>query len=139
MKPEWPRGLRNNNPGNIEKSSTPWKGKVTGYDVRFETFDTPHNGIRALAKVLLSYQDRYGIRTVRGAIYRWAPPSENDSLAYAQHVAAALGVDMDDQIDFHREAILLPVVMAIIKHENGEQPYDAATLKDAIADALSIS
>lgn len=133
------RGIRNNNPGNIRKSATPWRGKVPGNDPDFETFDSPESGIRALAKTLLSYQDKHGIRTVRGAIYRWAPPSENDSEAYASHVAAVLGVDMDDQVDFHREAILLPVVMAIIKHENGEQPYDAATLAAGVQDALEVA
>lgn len=133
------RGIRSNNPGNIDKSNTPWRGKVHGADSRFETFDTPRNGIRALAKTLLTYQDKHGIRTVRGAINRWAPPVENDTQAYALAVAAALGVDLDDDLDFHREAILLPMSMAIIRHENGSQPYDAQTLADAIHDALEVS
>lgn len=133
------RGILNANPGNIRKSDTKWKGKIPGTDPDFETFISPKYGIRAIAKTLLSYQDKHGIRTIRGAVYRWAPPSENDSLSYAAHVAAVLGIDMDDQIDFHREAILLPFVMTIIKHENGEQPYSAETLKDAIEDALAIT
>lgn len=133
-----PRGVRNNNPGNIRISPTPWQGKVRGSDLEFETFDTPENGIRALAKVLLSYQDRYGIRTVRAAINRWAPPVENDTNAYALAVAGALGVDVDDPLDFHREAILLPMVMAIIRHENGQQPYSAETLKAGVQSALDV-
>merc|ERR1712032_1522659 len=47
-----PRGFRNNNPGNIEKSHIAWAGKVAGSDSRFETFDTMENGTRALAKNL---------------------------------------------------------------------------------------
>jgi hypothetical protein len=134
-----PKGIRLNNPGNIEQSNTPWKGKIQSIDARFEQFSRPEYGIRALAKTLLTYQDKHGIRTVRGAIYRWAPPSENNSLAYAQHVAAVLGVDLDDQIDFHREAILLPIVMTIIKHENGQQPYSAAVLRDGVEMALEVA
>lgn len=131
-----PRGVRNNNPGNIRKSATAWQGKVNGTDPDFETFDSAANGIRALAKVLISYQDKHAIHTIRSAINRWAPPSENDTAAYALAVAAAVGVDLDDPLDFHREAILLPLVMAIIKHENGVQPYDAATLQAGVEAAL---
>lgn len=131
-----PRGIRNNNPGNIRISPTPWQGKIRGSDLEFETFDTAEHGIRALAKTLLAYQDKHGIRSVRAAITRWAPPVENDTNAYALAVAAAVGVDLDDALDFHRETILLPMVMAIIRHENGQQPYDAATLENAIESAL---
>jgi hypothetical protein len=133
------RGIRNNNPGNIRISPTPWKGKTSGSDEAFETFVDPFYGIRAIGKTLLSYQDKHGLRTVRGIINRWAPPVENDTQAYALAVAATVGVDMDDQIDLHREAILLPVVMAIIRHENGSQPYSSATLAGAIQDALSVA
>jgi hypothetical protein len=132
-----PRGVRLNNPGNIRKGTTQWRGKIAGDDPDFETFISPKYGIRAIAKTLLSYQDKYGIRTVADAINRWAPPVENDTQAYINHVAAKLGVRPYEPLDFHREAILLPLVMAIIRHENGEQPYDAETLKDAVQDALA--
>ncbi len=57
------RGLRNNNPGNIEASkSNPWEGQI-GSDGRFATFATPEHGIRALGKNMLSYQ-RQGYDTV---------------------------------------------------------------------------
>ncbi|MFU2316820.1 hypothetical protein [Rahnella sp. PCH160] len=50
------RGLRNNNPGNIEASdANPWEGQI-GSDGRFAKFETPEHGIRALGKNLLSYQ-----------------------------------------------------------------------------------
>ncbi|HFX8036006.1 TPA: hypothetical protein ACIF5E_004931, partial [Escherichia coli] len=42
------RGIRNNNPGNLEYSKTnPWVGQ-TGDDGRFAKFETPEHGIRAL-------------------------------------------------------------------------------------------
>lgn len=131
-----PRGIRNNNPGNIRKSKATWRGKVEGSDPDFETFDSPQNGIRAIAKTLLSYQDTHGLRTVRRMISRWAPATENNTIAYANAVAAALGVDMDEPIDIHRETVLAPFVMAIIRHENGKQPYPAETIEAAVQDAL---
>jgi hypothetical protein len=133
------RGLRNNNPGNIVQSGIEWRGKVVpSTDPRFETFDTPHNGIRAAAKLLLSYQDKHGLRTVRGIINRWAPPAENDTGAYINIVAGELGVHADDQIDLHRFTTLVPLVSAIIRHENGEQPYAAELIAAAVSDALEV-
>ena len=45
------RGIRNNNPGNLEKRTTDWQGKVPhpqNTDSRFEQFDTIEHGLRAL-------------------------------------------------------------------------------------------
>lgn len=50
------RGIRNNNPGNLEYSkSNPWVGQ-NGDDGRFAKFETPEHGIRALGRNLMSYQ-----------------------------------------------------------------------------------
>ncbi|MSH34709.1 hypothetical protein GKF49_25355, partial [Escherichia coli] len=63
------RGIRNNNPGNLEYSKTnPWVGQ-TGDDGRFAKFETPEHGIRALGRNLMSYQ-RQGIDTVSEIINR---------------------------------------------------------------------
>jgi hypothetical protein len=92
-------------------------------DSEFVVFKKPEFGIRALAKVLLRYQQAYDIRTVHGLIHRWAPPTENDTGAYARHVAKLLGVDQDDEVDVTQYAVMRPLVEAIITHENGQQPY----------------
>src|SRR3569833_3001877 len=81
------RGLRNNNPGNIRKTATDWRGEVVGSDSAFETFATPEAGIRALAVLLRNYQRKYGLRTVRAIITRYAPPSENNTESYVSAVA----------------------------------------------------
>lgn len=47
-----PRGLRNNNPGNIRLSTTKWQGEVKGPDPVFCTFRSMPYGYRALMKVL---------------------------------------------------------------------------------------
>ena len=53
--PTEPLGIRHNNPGNLVKTDVPWEGKVSNPTGRFEKFDTPHNGIRALARNLAYY------------------------------------------------------------------------------------
>ena len=53
-----PRGIRNNNPGNLEMGS-PWQGLTkTPQDNRFCSFITPAYGIRALAVTLITYHDK---------------------------------------------------------------------------------
>ncbi|MDF2185464.1 structural protein [Grimontia hollisae] len=126
-----PRGIRNHNPGNIEDNGTPWQGRQ-GHDGRFIIFDGPVNGIRAMYKVLMTYRHRYRLDTVRGIINRWAPPFENNTEAYINHVANRLGVTPDTPLGLGDYPQLLK---SIIKHENGVQPYDDSTIHAAIASA----
>jgi len=124
------RGERNNNPGNIRHSSTTWQGEAADQpDQAFVTFKSPSWGIRAIAKILLTYQAK-GLDTVRQMILRWAPPSENDSEAYVRDVAQHMGVEPEQAISFAgRPDLLLSMVEAIIRHENGVQPYSDSDLK----------
>ena len=128
-----PRGERNNNPGNIRLSTTRWQGQVDGTDPAFVTFDSPASGFRALAKLLRNYQSLYGLRTVRGIIARYAPPSENNTAAYVAAVSAALGVSPDQQIDLNNDATLAALVRAITTHEQGGFRFADADLAAGIA------
>ena len=80
------RGIRNNNPGNIEKSkNNKWQGMAESQpDKRFITFTSPEWGIRAIARILINYKDKYDLDTVKKIISRWAPPSENNTGAYVK-------------------------------------------------------
>jgi hypothetical protein len=133
-----PRGIRNNNPGNVDyhPSDDPWEGLDNPpTDGRFCRFTEPKFGIRVMCKLLLAYQDFHGCRTVQDIINRWAPPAENDTGEYVAHVASLVGVAADAPIDVHKAAVLRPLVQAIIVHENGQQPYDAATIDAGLAAA----
>ncbi len=124
----YPRGIRNDNPGNLRESSgdrTRWVGeRATDDDAAFEEFASPVDGIRALAIVLRNYQRRHGLRTVEQIITRWAPPSENDTGAYIAAVCAARGWQRTTSLDVTTYAHAEPLVQAIIRHENGDpRPY----------------
>lgn len=133
-----PRGIRNFNPGNIDRTAERWQGMAADQssDKRFVVFTAPVWGLRALAKVLLSYQRKYGLRTPAAIIGRWAPTVENDTDAYARQVAKALGVGVDDQIDLTTAATLERILPAIVQHENGQQPYPATLIAAAVRLAL---
>lgn len=141
-----PLGVRLNNPGNLEWGD-PWQGLVprassryansgNAQQKRFCEFTKAVYGIRAIARTLITYQDKYGIRTVQAAISRWAPSNENDTRSYVSQVRKAVGGDI---IDVHSYASLRPLVEAIIRHENGVGPlknlnewYDDATIEEAL-------
>ena len=130
-----PRGIRNNNPGNLERNGVKWQGlSKRQMDSRFFQFDTPVMGIRAMMKVLLTYQRRHNLNTVRQIIYRWAPPHENNTLAYVTKVADALQVKPDAKIKVATH--LVELATAIIQHENGKQPYPPNMLEEAYMLAL---
>ncbi len=123
-----PRGIRNNNPGNIKKNGVDWDGlSKEQTDNTFFQFDDPVYGIRALSKILLTYRHKHGLVNIWAIIARYAPPSENDTEAYKNFVKERTDLSMLEEIENTIEAYL-PVVKAIILMENGKQPYDDETI-----------
>ncbi|AZY52832.1 hypothetical protein [Bordetella avium] len=131
-----PRGIRNNNPGNIVQTANQWQGEVPGNDPKYKTFATPEAGIKAMGDNLLAYQDKYGLNTVSGIVSRWAPATENDTNSYIATVAKALGVKPDDKLNLRDPAVMSKLVGAMIRHENGNQPYSDAQIATGINAAL---
>lgn len=128
------RGESNNNPGNLERNGTAWRGMCEGQtDPRFISFQTPQFGIRALATVLRNYQRQHNINTVAGVIGRWAPPTENDTKSYIMAVSKEVGVKPDDVIDINDATTLEKLVMAIIRHENGRVSYSPDIIRAGVS------
>lgn len=115
-----PRGIRNNNPLNIRVSGDNWQG-ATGDDGAFVQFDSPVKGVRAGARILKNYRDKYGLNSVSGIISRWAPPLENDTASYIKSVARKVLVDENQPLS---ESDYPNLIRAMIYHENGIQPYE---------------
>jgi len=124
-----PRGIRNNNPGNIRHGDN-WQGmKENQTDKSFVQFESPKYGIRAMAKVLDSYRLR-GVVYLVDIISTWAPPSENDTLAYVESVEQKTGIYSNQRV---RRDQYPKVISAMIKHENGFNPYSMSTIEAGIA------
>lgn len=133
MTTKQPRGIRNNNPGNIRRNGDPWQGLAKEQNDReFFTFNSAIYGIRALARLLITYQDKYGLCTIETIITRWAPAVENNTTAYIQSVARHTGFAALQTLDMHRFEHLKPIVKAIIQHENGQQPYSDVEITKAL-------
>ncbi|HLI13462.1 MAG TPA: structural protein [Alphaproteobacteria bacterium] len=143
MIPMIPRGIRNNNPGNIRRpargqAGDRWLGLAPAQDdPDFLTFAAPYFGLRALAVILRNYHDRHDLYTLADIIGRWAPATENDTAAYLRDVAAHMGADANESLDLHDPGTLAALVKAIIHHENGVLPYDDALIARAVESALA--
>lgn len=116
------RGIRNNNPGNIEYGRFTRRRGATGSDGRFARFQAPEQGIGAIYALQRAYENE-GLSTVYQRISRWAPPGENDTLAYATAVANAMGIGINDPFSISDPRLGPAFVGAVIQHENGVNPY----------------
>jgi hypothetical protein len=132
-----PRGIRNNNPLNLEASSfTQKQPGFTGSDGRFGRFGSMDQGLAAADKLLQSYGQR-GINTVGGIINRWAPANDGNPVsAYAQFVARKAGVDPNAPIDMNDPATRQRIVGAMAEFENG-RPVQVASNDPAALPANS--
>lgn len=124
-----PRGIRLNNPGNIRHSKDKWLGLTPDQpDAEFCAFSLPEYGIRAMVKILLKHQLVNKCESILAQIRKWAPPTENNTEAYIKAVCSALALSRYDPLDVRDYQTCLRLVKAIIRHENGIQPYDDATI-----------
>lgn len=124
-----PRGIRNNNPGNVRRSSDQWVGlRATQTDPEYFQFTAPVYGIRAMARVLTNYQRRHGLRTLEAMLKRYSPVAPQP--AYTNAIAERM--DMWPQFQVNLERDLPALIAAIIVQENGINPYSAATIREGI-------
>lgn len=103
-----PISERNNNPGNIRFPG--------GHS--FRTFETPEDGIRAMAWQLGRYFRRDKIDTVEGLISKWAPSIENDTAGYIKAVGKRTGYRPDEKLNLNDPEVMARLISAITKQEN---------------------
>lgn len=128
--PNDPRGIRNNNPGNLNYVGQAGATKEAGPNGRFAVFQTAEEGLQALANQLRRYGSR-GINSVRAIISKFAPSSENNTQAYINSVSKGLGIGSDSALDLNDPRVLQSLMGAIIKVENGKNPYSAEQIAAA--------
>ena len=127
-----PRGVRLSNPGNIRLTKDHWLGMAQYQpDESFVAFTESKWGYRAMARILLKHY-REGIDTIRGLITEWAPPSENNTEAYIEHVAEHCGV-ADPNASCDVPGLLPKLLEAITLHEQGENPWGMGPIMEGIA------
>ncbi|EPS1557821.1 structural protein [Proteus mirabilis] len=125
------RGERNNNPGNIRHGSK-WQGlSAQQTDKDFCQFVSPEYGIRAIYKLLQTYQNKYELNTVESIIDRYAPPNENNTAGYINRAAKDIGVSVNESINVSSKPVAIALATAIVGVELGYQPYSQKVFEDA--------
>lgn len=124
------RGYRNNNPGNIRINGDKFQGEVIpSQDKSFKQFESMAYGYRAIFKILRNYQRNYKLDTIRKMISRWAPESENNTLAYVMTVSSRSGISPDEPVSADNREMMIRIVAAMSFVENGVE----ADMSDVIA------
>ena len=119
-----PRGIRNNNPGNLRRSRDNWQGlRREQTDPQFFQFKTMAFGYRALIKTLQTYRRKHGLQSIAELISRWAPNNENHTQAYIRAVCQDLQVPATYEPDVDDRDTMCDLAAAISRVENG-QPAD---------------
>ena len=114
------KGIKLNNPFDIELSNIPWQGLVTpGSDPVFCEFVDAVHGLRA-GFIDLKVKINEKLDTISKIITKFAPPSENDTESYIANVSAMTGIDKDAQLT---QTNIQAVGLAIIHQEVGSCPY----------------
>lgn len=124
-----PRGLRNNNVGNIRKTNEKWQGlSASQTDLDFFQFKSMEYGNRALAKLLINYHKK-GYNTLQKILSRYAPSNENHTANYIVFVSDRVGIHSTKVIkDIN---VILPELMhAIAVYENGVHYEHLITMTD---------
>ena len=122
MEKKLPRGLRNNNPGNIRITKDKWQGlREEQTDKEFFQFVSADYGYRALLRTLQNYRRRHGCKSIADYIRRWAPSCENNTNAYIISVCSQMNVPSSFMPDIYDRDTMCAFAAAISYHENGRE------------------
>lgn len=135
------RGLSLNNPLNLETNSKiSWLGEIkptTDPGRVLCQFDAMDHGLRAGLKDLANQQILHGLNTWNDIITKYAPPVENDTIAYIKAMVAATGYGPNQILDLSDPVFLALAGKSVIIHEQGFNPCSDAQLAQASDQALN--
>lgn len=115
-----PRGIRNNNPGNLNYVGQSGATMEGGEGGRFAVFESMQHGVAALYKQLQLYFKR-GINTLSSIVKTYAPASDNNNVdAYISALTKATGKGANEVLDSGDTATIARLMKGIVDHENGK-------------------
>ena len=129
------KGYVNNNWLNVRyNSSNDWLGQTGDDGENYAQFESPAYGLRAADTVLKNYGSRHGIKTIKDAINRFAPPSDNNPTEnYVNFVARKTGLAADSEIDLQDPGVRESLLSAMIQFETPDayKDYSSDLLQQA--------
>ncbi|PYA62730.1 lytic transglycosylase [Serratia marcescens] len=125
-----PRGIRNNNPGNLNYVGQNGATLEDHATPRFARFNSAFEGFAALGKQIKAYYNGMSkaagyqkLQSVEDIISRFAPASENNTQAYINKLSKMLGVGRGDSLNIQDPQVLATLMNGITQIENGKNPY----------------
>lgn len=113
------RGIRNNNPGNLNFAGQKGATLESGPNARFASFPTMLEGIAALDRQVMLYLKR-GKNTIDQIIDIYAPSSDgNNTSSYKSYLSQYTGLGVKEKIDGSNFEVMKKLIQGIINHENG--------------------
>jgi len=116
------RGFRNNNPLNIRKGDSIWRGMLpTQYqtDSAFVRFIGMEFGFRAAFVLIKNYISRYGCNNIDRIVSRWAPEADgNNTDKYIRDVCRMTGIG-GQALLYKDDPRLKEIVWAMAQIESG--------------------
>lgn len=114
------RGIRNNNPGNLNFAGQKGATLESGPNARFASFPTMLEGIAALDRQVMLYLKR-GKNTIDQIIDIYAPSSDgNNTSSYKSYLSQYTGLGVKEKIDGSNFEIMRKLIQGIINHEKGD-------------------
>ncbi len=114
-----PRGIRNNNPGNLNYAGQRGAEKEGGPNGRFAVFPSMIDGIAALYRQLKLYAGR-GIDTISEIVKKYAPAADNNNVgAYISSLMKATGKGANEALNPEDMDTMVKLIRGIVNHENG--------------------
>ena len=130
-----PRGIRNNNPGNIKyNSANNWLGKIPGPQNTdpgrtFEQFTDLKYGLRAMLILLKKYYINDNLKTIKGIINKWDPGSTSSGSGYVPYISDRMDLDPTDLLDL---SDLKDLAVHISSFENGTKVTSPGEIQDIV-------
>lgn len=127
-----PRGVRNNNPGNLNFANQAGATKESGENGRFAVFGSMQEGAAALYRQLQLYMKR-GTNTLSGIVNKYAPAGDNNNVgAYISALMKATGKGANEAIDSGDTGTIARLMKGIVDHENGRGYVSASDIMGGI-------
>ena len=119
-----PRGIRNHNPGNLNRSC--WHGSRTRRIDGFAVFGSDEEGLLNLAACIGQFYFDHRLNTVASFVSRYAPASENDLMSYEMFIASWMNFRRDEIASRDLSLQAIPqaawLLLGIVRIECGVPP-----------------
>lgn len=128
------RGFRNKNPGNLRDANNKIGLQGQGKDT-MAVFASERDGLAAMSRQLMLDAER-GKNRIDDYIRKYAPANENKTQEYIDMVSKQTGYGAYESLDMHDPEVLVKLMNAMIKVENGAQPFSYDQVMEGIMDSI---